>query len=175
MRFTSTGQLDTAYGTVSLSSAGLSNCTAIAAQADGTIVAAGDTWNSQAGWLPMVLRVSADGIPQPGPSGADSVTGNSAFAGLWVQGVAIQPDDQIVLWSGSQVARLAADGSVESDFGVGGLSPAADFGTMYGGFQGVGLGPNGQGIVIAGCFYDYYDNTSSRYAGLGASPRPGCR
>ena len=32
---------------------------------------------------------------------------------------------------------------------------------MYGVFQAVGFGPNGQGIVVAGSFYDYDDNTSS--------------
>ena len=37
---------------------------------------------------------------------------------------------------------------------------------MYSVFTRWGLGPNGQGIVVAGCFYDYYDNASSRYAGL---------
>jgi uncharacterized delta-60 repeat protein len=134
-------------GTVGIDLGGFDIARTAALQADGKIVVAGDELGVQQG---LVLRRSADGSPDPTFGG-----GTFADAGFKVvYGVAIQPDQKIVVAGGGTVgndvlvARLEANGTFDASFNLLVGFTSFDFGGVdYA--TAVALQPDGK-IVLAG-------------------------
>jgi uncharacterized delta-60 repeat protein len=162
VRYDRDGTLDLTFGggdgKVSTNVAGAADgASAIAVQADGKIVLAGQAGAAFGALDFAVARYNADGTLDAGFGGGDGIVtldfgGNDAAAG-----VAIQSDGKIVLAgyagqasTGSRfaAARFNADGSVDGSFGGNGkvtTAVAGDFNSA----SGVAVQPDGK-IVLAG-------------------------
>jgi uncharacterized delta-60 repeat protein len=134
---------------------------AVAAQADGKIVAVGFANTSLNGAHPdfLVARFDADGAPDPSFAVGGFIT--PYFGDYVATSVAVQPDGKILVTGGRTfenpggpgeqtslfIARFDANGSLDSSFGIGGviqtaISPAGDSASD------VLLQPDGKIVVI---------------------------
>jgi uncharacterized delta-60 repeat protein len=157
------GALDTSFDTDGIvlrafGSAGVSSsATGLAVQPDGKVVLAGGNYyatNNQPG---LVVRLNADGSPDPTFDGA----GFHEFAvpNVWVafHAVALQPDGKIVAAGSANVsgnwqvvvARLRFDGTIDTSFGGGDGIVFTDVSAVDDNGNAVALQPDGK-IVVAG-------------------------
>jgi len=122
-RFSADGSLDTSFdGTGEVSTPmgeATSSAHALAVQADGKILAAGNT----AGWLAdfAVVRYNADGSLDTSFNGTGKVLTDVGNLSLdYATGVALQPDGKIIVCGGSDTAlavvRYNPDGSLDTTF-----------------------------------------------------------
>jgi uncharacterized delta-60 repeat protein len=142
VRFNTNGTLDTSFGGgagyVSFSTAGIGGAAAVAVQSDDRIVVGRDSRG--------LTRLNPDGTPDASfASGGFAPLPNNGFA----RSVMVQADGKIVAEGDGSflVARYnAADGSVDTSFGVNGVAVATGFGSN---FEDAALEPDGR-IVVAG-------------------------
>ena len=168
VRYNSGGSLDTSFGTGGKVTTAIGPGTsqdiayAVAIQADGKIVAAGQAEVSGAGTDFGIVRYNADGSLDTsfGTGGKVTTAFGTATSGDIANAVAIQPDGKIiaagfaddVAGSGADfaLARYNADGSLDASFGVGGKTTTpVNAGTLGDFAQAVVIQPNGM-IVAAG-------------------------
>jgi uncharacterized delta-60 repeat protein len=158
-RFNLNGSRDTTFDgdglvTTDFGSAG-SIVRGLAIQADGKIVAAGDTIFVDI----AVARYNVNGTLDTSFDG-DGVVMTDIGGSETTAGVAIQADGKIVVagytdvnWSTSNddfvLARYNPDGTLDGSFGTGGIV-ITDFGLDSDQANGLGIQPNGK-IVVAGC------------------------
>ena len=149
-RLRPSGVLDLGFGSQGRVTLPGPTATAVLVQPDQRIVVAGNSTGSE---MMAVTRLRQDGSLDPTFNGNGTSTVD--FGGLadLAQGAALQPDGKIVVIGYSQdgeamaVARLDADGSLDTTFGAGGKT-TVDFGTATFG-NAVALQPNRK-IVVAG-------------------------
>lgn len=137
-------------------------CKAVAVQSDGKIIAAGASGLGQGPYGDFQLvRYETDGSLDPTFGAGGVVTTDSGGANDNVSGMIVQPDGKILIGGlsddagtgeDSALVRYDADGSLDSDFGSGGMvqishSPSHDH------VEDVALQPDGK-IVTAGMYYD---------------------
>jgi uncharacterized delta-60 repeat protein len=169
-RFTSTGLLDTSFGSngvvlANLSDAPGAQANAVVVQPDGKVVAVGV---SPPLYLPVpnllttrfaLARYHADGSLDSTFGNGGKVlttisTNDQAFA------AAIQPDGKILAagsgYSSFVLARYNPDGSLDNSFGNGGTTTALG-GTSYGSAHAIRIQPDGK-IVLAGYANDAAGN-----------------
>src|SRR4051812_12629800 len=156
------GALDTSFDTDGIllrtfGSVRSSSATGLAIQPDGKLVLAGGNYIAQDNQPGLIARLNADGSPDTTFNG----TGfrEVALGNTWVafRGVALQPDGKILVAGAANVsgnwqvvvARLNADGTMDTSFGGGDgivftdISPVDDNGNA------LALQPDGK-IVVAG-------------------------
>ena len=161
-RYNTDGSLDTSFSTDGKLTAAIGGgddiAYAIAVQADGRIVVAGETFNGSDVDV-FVMRFNADGTPDTAfGNGGRATTGVGTGHDL-ARGVSLTADGRIVVagstWNGNQydtmLLRYNGDGSLDPNFGTGGkvitpVSPAGDTGNA------VAVQANGR-IVVAGQAY----------------------
>jgi uncharacterized delta-60 repeat protein len=183
-RLNADGSLDTSFdadgkATVDLGSSE-DYAHAVAVQADGKVVLAGQTINYQAGtgWDFGVARLNADGtldtsFDADGKATVDLGSG-SYYRDDWANTVAVQADGKVVLagqaynYNGTgwdfAAARLNADGTLDSTFDADGKQ-TIDFAAYYGSdiANAVAVQADGK-VVLAGTSYGYYSGTSEDFA-----------
>jgi uncharacterized delta-60 repeat protein len=119
-RFDSDGTLDPSFGSGGMSDAPTGQAAALALQPDGKIVVVGERANAFA-----VTRVDPDGTADPSFGSDGTVTTPMGPGSNDPSAVVIQPDAKIVVVGGSQggftVARYNPDGSLDANFGSGGI------------------------------------------------------
>jgi len=161
-RYNADGGLDLSFGsggkvTTSFPQ-GLSEAWTLAIQQDGKIVVAGDLGVSSSHAVFAVARYNTNGALDPG-FGAGGLTTVDFGSGFHTaNAIAIESDGKIVLagsvtapsFASSQfgVARLNADGTLDSGFGNGGMATGSANSTFAGAY-GVSIQPDGK-IVAAG-------------------------
>lgn len=149
------GHFDTTFGSsgeVTAPPGEVTGGSNLAIQPDGKIVVVGNYYDQ------FVFRFLPNGSLDTTFDGDGKVT----FSDLWLGDVAVQPDGKIVLagWVAPSpgyggdfaVARLNADGSFDSTFGVNGVS-RTEFGNLFSGAYGVVLQADGR-IVALGSVSD---------------------
>lgn len=156
------GQLDKTFangGIFLAQSAGLSNtqATAVALQGDGKIVVAGQGPSQMGSPQPAVLRITANGaLDTSFGRGGLAIVNLGAGGGEFATGVVIQTDGKIVIGvsfgnadgvAELELARLNADGTLDTSFGSGGTVQVFRGGpdTTY-----VDLQPDGKILVGGG-------------------------
>ena len=166
-RYLITGTLDESFGTggkmltdFSGSRSGL-GAAAVALQADGKIVAAGDA-NISGQRDFGVVRYNTDGMLDATFDGDGKVSTDFPLNDDAATAMAVQPDGKIIAVGGSQLrtlvadaqdpnfqlARYHADGSLDSSFGEGGIV-STDFGSHGQEYAyGVALQPDGRIVVV---------------------------
>jgi uncharacterized delta-60 repeat protein len=165
IRYTTSGVPDPTFGaggvlTVPVT-AGASAAEAVAIQADGKIVVAGeglDGTGPSATVAFVVARFTPNGVFDPSFGSAGTVLTHAGLGGAQVSGMALQPDGKIVVGGHVTVARNGgvidgavlrynADGSLDSSFaGTGVVAPAIGDNSD---FTGLALQADGR-IVLAG-------------------------
>src|SRR5215470_11606481 len=123
LRYTSSGVLDSGFGTGGevLIAVGTSNsgpAFAVAIQSDGKILAA-----VPANLHLTVFRFNTNGSVDNtfGTNGSVAITGSGIFLPPASGGIALQPDGKILVDSRNFVARLLANGQLDSTFGSNGV------------------------------------------------------
>jgi uncharacterized delta-60 repeat protein len=152
-RYTSTGELDSVFGTNGIVTTDLlgSYAWGVALQPDGKIVVTGQYWNGL-GNATFIARYTADGEPDSSFGTGGVVTAPGAVGVAF--DVAVQPDGKIVIGGGSigrfTAARYTAGGALDTSFGDGGVAKL-ESGSPYYSVEGraLALGPDGS-IVLAG-------------------------
>jgi uncharacterized delta-60 repeat protein len=148
VRYNSDGTLDTTFGSggiaVALTGSATTGNSGVLVQPDGKIVvAATPTFLAQSAW--EVLRYNTDGSPDQSFGSTGLVMLNHGTSGS-VAGVALQADGKLIvdgfLGNGAGMARLNADGSLDTTFGTSGQVATAVAGTVV-------VQPNGP-IVLLG-------------------------
>ena len=173
-RYKLDGSLDSTFGTngiVLVSVGGLSDAaSSVAIQTDGKIVIGGSTYNTTLDFL--AIRFLTDGTLDTTFSGDGIAIIPIGSTNDVCRDILIQSDGKIILSGKSQVssgsnafglARLNTDGSLDTNFGTGGVLTTI-FGTNSGDFSdclGIGLQSNGK-IVATGEF--------GQFSGPGAMP-----
>lgn len=156
LRYLPTGALDPSFGVggkVTVTS-GATNTSAfsVAVMNDGSIVAAGHSGKDQSLWGIAVVRVLANGTPDPNFGVGGMVTTSASSGNDQAYGVVVQPDGRIVVAgrAGPDVAlvRYMPDGSLDPSFGDGGIvTTSLDGGTDVA--RGLVLLPDGR-LLVAG-------------------------
>lgn len=136
VRLTANGALDSSFGSggkVSTDFGKSSHIHALALQSDGKIVAAGETYSSADGGAAAIARYNADGSTDTGFGTGGRSEPFSSSANL--HAVTVTGDGRILLagyntpvsTSPAQcfVARLTANGALDSSFGTGGITQMA--------------------------------------------------
>ncbi len=161
MRYDKFGVLDNSFGTlgkvvVNFPGTHEADCLALAAQADGKIIAAGET-NPDS--LLVVTRLNTDGTVDEtfGTAGKVVIPASSpiSMAGISKGGIAVQPDGKILLTGFVKtngpgyafgIVRLKSNGSPDPSFGKGGRVT-----TSFGGIQDFAVRPivRGDGAIVA--------------------------
>jgi uncharacterized delta-60 repeat protein len=142
LRYNTNGTLDPNFGTggevaIAVGSSNAGAAFAVAIQPDGKILAA-----APANLDLEVFRFNTNGSLDRsfGNSGAVAIEASGIFLGPASGGIALQSDGKILVASGRLVARLLANGQLDSTFGSNGAAPTV-------GGSSVALLPNG-GILI---------------------------
>lgn len=179
VRYTADGTLDTTFGgggVVHTDFGGVDQAFALASQADGKLVAAGNSRPGASGFDDFALaRYSADGV-------LDTTFGNGGRVltdfgdGERVRALAIQADGRIVA-AGSRglifldfaLARYNSNGTLDTDFGAGGKVTTDFTGTGSSQDQAFALVIQADGkLVVAGSSFP--DFALARYEGLPNTP-----
>jgi uncharacterized delta-60 repeat protein len=164
-RYTASGLLDTSFGNkgkVTTDFAGFGDTAdAVAVQADGKIVTAGDAYSNRTSDDFALARYTASGgLDTSFGSGGKVTTDSVGPTNNYAQGMAIQSDGKIVVagfttdYSSSyfSLARYNTDGSLDAGFGSGG-EVTTDFGFhQYDRAHAVALQTDGK-IVVVGTAY----------------------
>ena len=165
VQFNPNGTVDSSYGTdghIYTDISGFDMPTAIAVQSNGKIVIAG--YNNFYVSNFILARYTKNGLPDSsfGTNGTViTAIGDSSYEGGRAYGIAIQPDDRIVLagyaWNGSNqdfaVVRYKKNGGLDSSFGADGKVITDINGDDVAG--GVSILPNGK-ILVAGYAADQF-------------------
>lgn len=156
VRYLANGALDTTFSDDGLTTTSMSSgddiARAVALQPDGKIVVAGSSSVGSENFA--VVRFLADGNLDPAFGSGGKVT--FRFSGLRSkgEGIAIQPDGRILICGGIEsnanfgVARLNANGSMDSTFGTNGLV-STSFAAYTDYAKAIALQPDGK-IVVGG-------------------------
>lgn len=176
------GFLDPAFGSggkvVTSLGASFERARALAVQADGKIVVAGEVWNGSAVDI-GVARYEADGTLDPGFGTGGTVVTSVGATSDFANGVAIQPDGKIVVVGGAYdgtrfafvVVRYSADGSLDTSFdGDGIVTTSFVPGLTSDTAEAVAIQPDGK-IVVGGdtrSDANDYDFALVRYTSAGA-------
>jgi uncharacterized delta-60 repeat protein len=158
-RYNRDGSLDSSFGSggkLTTYFNGYEQINALAIQPDGKIVAAGFTYLGDNNFAFALARYHTDGSLDTSFDGDGKLVQDITSAYDMVTGVAIQPDGKIIAagyangGSGTDFAtiRYNANGSVDTNFGVGGTARTDFDGGIDGGAE-VALLSNGK-IVVAG-------------------------
>ena len=180
VRYTATGSLDKTFngkGYFVLAPAGISSgASSVALQPDGKIVVVGTSNSIDTAHDMFVARFNANGTLDTGFAGGNGyvrldIGGGASLTSEDGNGVAIQPDGKIVVagreftsgvgdLSRVLVARLNANGTLDSTFGAGGFKLGAPLpGTGYHSFWGYAVALQSDGsIIVAGT--DFWGTTS---------------
>jgi uncharacterized delta-60 repeat protein len=165
-RYSASGVLDATFGTGGVATANFTNpfpIIGIASAPDGSTFVSGSAQNGSYSQQPFVLKLTATGQPDPG-FGSAGVSFVPLPAGLLLArsaDVALLPSGQLIVagratLSGTQreflVARLQSDGSLDSSFGVSGMT-LVDFGNVLAQGRRIAIQPDGN-IVVAGNIVD---------------------
>ena len=169
-QFKEDGSLDNTFGTNGTTRAFLSGsggtedeCSTVAVQSDGKIVAAGYSADAENNWAFAVARFDTTGAP-------DNTFGTNGSAMTYIDGsnhfddaansVAVQPDGKIVATGNSAdadtnyafaVARFNADGTIDNAFGTNGTARASILGGDATDDEGTSVALQQDGkIVVAG-------------------------
>src|SRR5262249_10206885 len=143
LRYTSNGVLDSSFGTggeVLIGTSSTGSAFAVAIQTDGKILAA-----APASARLTVFRFNTNGSVDTtfGTNGSETILAAGLLFSPINGDMTLQSDGKIVVVTGNVVARLLANGQLDSTFGSGGVAPTV-------GGQSVALLPNGQILVGTG-------------------------
>jgi uncharacterized delta-60 repeat protein len=147
LRYTSNGVLDSTFGTggkvlmaVGTTTAGAAF--AVAVQTDGKIVTAAPD-----GIQLTIFRFNSNGTPDNtfGTNGSAAIAAAGIFLPPASGGIALQSDGKIVVVTTDIVARLLANGQLDSTFGSNGVAPTAIVGGVGG--TSVAILSNGQILI----------------------------
>lgn len=156
-RFLSTAQLDSGFGgggEVTLDFGSFDSAHALAVQADGKVVVAGDTGNSTSNKAFALARLLENGLPDAAFGVDGKVVTPMEGMGSWAREVAIQSDGKILV--AGQVSpdvstvylairRYLTDGTLDTSFGDAGLIL---YDNELSGARGIAILPNGKIIVL---------------------------
>ena len=118
---------------------------AVAIQADGKIVAAGDN-----GWQFALARYNPDGsLDASFGTGGKVSTAVPTYSAGWITTMAIQPDGKIVVAGESNMARYHSDGTLDTSFGVKGIVSTLAYNSCI---AGLALQPDGKILLSGGCY-----------------------
>lgn len=157
LRYNTNGTLDSGFGAggkVVIAGSNAGPAFAVAVQTDGKILAA-----APANLLLTVFRFNSNGSVDStfGSNGATAIQATELFLGPASGGIALQPDGRILVSTGQNeggglhiVARLLANGQLDSTFGSNGAAP-----TFVGG-DSVAVLPNGNIVVGTGSLTSAY-------------------
>jgi uncharacterized delta-60 repeat protein len=159
-RYNTDGSLDTSFGSggqvTTLFAGGNSVAYGVAIQSDGKIIAVGGGVSGDF----EIARYKSDGSLDDSFDADGKLTIDLSGAADLAQAVVIQPDGKIVVvgqaqFSAQQFAlvRLNSDGSLDSNFGVGGIVHTAFAGNA--GAHTVALQPDGKIVVGGEAFLDF--------------------
>ena len=149
-RFTASGSLDPTFGRAGKALVKLESARTVAIQPDGNIVATGNVGPIRTGDKLAIFRLTRAGRFDPtfGRNGETVANFDSNARGL-----ALQPDGRILVAGRTAnsparfgVSRFAADGTLDTTFGEGGVARTAF--TSAGGAAAVGVEPDGK--IVAG-------------------------
>jgi len=161
LRYTSSGVLDSSFGTggevlIAVGSSNSGAAFAVAIQTDGKIVTA-----VPANLQLTVFRFNTNGSLDNtfGTNGSVAITAAGIFLPPATGGIALQSDGKIVIVTREIVARLLANGQLDSSFGSGGVAPSAPVGGVGG--TSVAILSNGQILIGSG-------NVTSQYSANGS-------
>jgi uncharacterized delta-60 repeat protein len=137
-RFTTTGTLDTGFGTngtvISAFSTGTDWAYALTRQPDGKLIAGGLVTNGAAANIGLA-RYDADG-ELDATFGSDGLTFYNYSNACFARSIALMPDGRIAVAGNSAVALIAAmfnaDGSVDNNFNLDGVATPTLGGTAFG-------------------------------------------
>jgi len=164
LRYNTNGTLDSSFGTggkvfVANGGSQASNAFAVAIQTDGKILtAAPDSLHL------TVFRLNTDGSPDTtfGSNGAVTIQAAGLFLSPQSGGLALQSDGKIVVVTGHVVARLLANGQLDTTFGSNGAAATV-------GGNSVTLMSNGQILIGLGSITSLYAANGSLVAKFGIS------
>ena len=156
LRYTSNGTLDPGFGTggelmIALASSNTGAAFAVAIQTDGKILAA-----APADLDLTIFRFNTNGSPDTtfGSNGAVAIPAAGLFIGQSSGAMTVQSDGKILIVTRSIVARLLANGQLDSTFGSNGAAPTV-------GGQSVALLPNGEILIGIGSVMSLYTANGS--------------
>jgi uncharacterized delta-60 repeat protein len=182
MRFDPGGARDDLFGVGGVANVRTNNPTvwasSLVVQRDGSIVVGGGSIFLGIMFPPaesLLARFDRTGVPDPGFGQGGVVRwGQNGFTG--VGGVALQPDDKIVValcCEQGHLLRLLPNGAPDTSFGVGGTVTGIAGAGPFGGGPGVAIQSNGKIVVggVAGLQTRQFHPDSP----CGVSDRTGCR
>ena len=169
LRYTSNGVLDSGFGTGGkvLMAVGTTNAGAAFAEAiqpDGKIVTAAPD-----GIHLTIFRFNTNGTVDNtfGTGGSVAITAAGLFLAPANGGIALQSDGKIVIVTNEIVARLLADGQLDSGFGSNGVAPTAAVGGVGG--TSVAIMSNGQILIGSGNVTSLYSANGSLVTRFGVN------
>ena len=164
LRYTSSGVLDSSFGNggevlIALGNSNSGPAFAVAIQTDGKILAA-----VPANLHLTVFRFNTDGSVDTtfGSSGSVQILAGGIFLPPASGGIALQSDGKILVDSRDFVARLLANGQLDSTFGSNGVAPTVG---VFGGS--VALLPNGDILIGEGNITSLYAPNGSLITNFG--------
>ena len=164
LRYTSNGVLDSSFGSggellIAVGTSAADAAFAVAIQTDGKIVVA-----APASVRLTVFRFNSNGTADNsfGTNGSETITAAGFVFSPVTGGMALQPDGKIVVVTGDIVARLLANGQLDSTFGSGGVAPTV-------GGNSVAILPNGQILIGNGNVTSLYTATGSLVTQFGVN------
>ena len=169
LRYTSNGVLDSGFGTggTVLMAVGTTNAGAafaVAIQPDGKIVTAAPD-----GIRLTIFRFNTNGTVDStfGTGGSVAITAAGIFLAPANGGIALQSDGKIVIVTNEIVARLLANGQLDSSFGSNGVAPTATVGGVGG--TSVAILSNGQILIGSGNVTSLYSANGSLVTRFGVN------
>ncbi len=164
LRYNTNGSLDSGFGTGGkvIIAAGASNAGAafaVAVQTDGKILAA-----APAGLRLKVFRFNSNGSVDNafGNNGAPTIQAAGLFLPPASGGMVLQADGKILVTTGRIVARLLANGQLDSTFGSNGAAPTI-------GGDSIALLPNGDILIGMGSVTSLYATNGSLVKSFGVN------
>ena len=162
LRYTSNGVLDSTFGTggeVLIGTSNTGGAFAAAIQTDGKIVAA-----APSSVRLTIFRFNSNGTVDNsfGTNGSETILAAGFLFPPASGGMALQSDGKILVATGDVVARLLANGQLDSTFGSGGVAPTV-------GGDSVALLPNGQILIGTGSVTSLYSANGSLVTRFGVN------
>jgi uncharacterized delta-60 repeat protein len=169
LRYTSNGVLDSGFGTAGkvLMAVGTTDAGAafaVGIQPDGKIVTAAPD-----GIQLTIFRFNTNGTSDNtfGTNGSAAITAAGLFLAPASGGIALQSDGKIVIATRDIVARLLANGQLDSTFGSNGVAPSATVGGVGG--TSVAILSNGQILIGSGNVTSLYSANGSLVSRFGVN------